>query len=722
VGLAIVIGLISIGLAAWTGREGRSRRGWVIELAAWTIAVALVVVSLAEPVWLEESGREEPGRFVILVDGSRSMAVRELGGPRSSQVSDILDSLEPSADIYTFGEDIQVGAPDSWTLGGTDLGAALATVGDRYLGQPVRGIAVITDGLDRGALRREAMDPEVTDFQVPALPGPVTFYQVGTSEALQDLAIDEVIAGGFAFLRTPFTIEAKVRGTPGLRTTASLHREGRHVAEEPVLLDEAGWGKVRFEVTPTRVGRSAWEVSVPTMVGDAVPGNNSYPVVIRVVRDRTRVLQVSGSPSYDQKFLRLFLKEDPSVDLVSFFILRTHEDFGAGWSSGELSLIAFPYDRLFSEDLSSFDLVILQNFNYKPYFNRQPEALLSNMANYVREGGALVMIGGDRSFDLADFADTPIANVLPVKLGVTGPKTDGRAFQPVLTDAGKAHPLTRLASTPEVSAEIWERLPEMDGINLSRGLATDSAMLLAHPTLRTGGRPVPVAAVREVGAGRSMALMVDASWRWSFSEAAQGHGNQTYLRFWKQALRWLVADPDDRRVVVSPARENVMLGDEVQLRIRVRDAGYGPVDQQLVTGTVLGPAGTVESFEVMTDAAGEAVTRFETRVRGAHRVQVQAGDGAADQAESVFSVSARDPELAQIVPDSAYLQRLAQAYGERGSYRPPGDHSGPLQDERATRQVFDRRQTALAASPMMAVLFGLFASASWWIRRREGSR
>ena len=252
--LASVVGLVAIVAAAWTGRADRKRSSRIIELSTWTLAVGLVIMSLAEPIWVEESGREESGRFVILVDGSRSMGVRELTGARGDQVSDILDALPEGADVYTFGEDVQVGPPDGWTLSGSDLGAALATISDRYLGQPVQGVAVITDGLDRGALRREAMDPEVTDFVAPPLPGPVTLYQVGAAQALDDLAIDEVITGGFAFLRTPFTLEAKVRGEPGLRTTVTLQREGRHVAEEPVVLDEEGRGRVRFEVRPTRVG------------------------------------------------------------------------------------------------------------------------------------------------------------------------------------------------------------------------------------------------------------------------------------------------------------------------------------------------------------------------------------------------------------------------------------------------------------------------------------
>jgi uncharacterized membrane protein len=716
VGLCVLIWAVAL----WTGRvSARSKGSRAVEAILLMLSLALVAIGLADPVWLEESGREEPGRVVVLVDGSRSMDVQDGSRPRSEAVNSALEHLGGDVDVYTFDADVRVGAPQEWSGRDTNLGAALSAVADRYLGQPVRAVVVITDGLDRGPLRRAVNEGSTV---VPFLPGPVTFVQIGSQQQLQDLSVDDVVAGGFAFLRTPFTLEAKIRGVAGLRTTVTLRREGRLVAEEPVLLDDTGHGQVKFEATPNRVGRSVWEVSVPVVAGDAVPGNNVFPVVVRVVRDRTRVLQVSGAPSYDQKFLRLFLKEDPSVDLVSFFILRTHEDFGAGWHSQELSLIAFPYERLFNEDLSSFDLVVLQNFNYAPYFERSSSVLLDNIARYVRQGGALVMVGGDRSFDLADYAGTPIADVLPVKLGVEIPKTDGRAFRPSLTKAGEVHPVTRLAGTTAASVATWARLPEMDGLNLSMGAKPGAAVLLSHPDLRHGGAPLPVLTVGEVGAGRTMALMVDSSWRWSFSEAAEGHGNQAYLRFWKGAIRWLVADPDDRRVVVSPSRENVMLGDPVQLRVKVRDTEYGPVQDVKITGTVMGPNGTAASLALVTDANGEAVTHFEPTGRGAHRVVVRVGEGAADEAETVFSVSARDPELEEIAPDGVFLRNLASLYGERGSFRPPGDSSPPLMDDEATRQVHDQRQTSLSAIPLLSALFALFASLSWWVRRRGGGR
>lgn len=712
---ATLLGVASIVFAV---RKGGSQRRWV-EFGLWTMAVVIAVVSLAEPIWLEESGRTVPGRSVVLVDGSRSMDVLEGTRPRSEGVQDILQQFDESVDVYTFGSSLTAGAPEKWVLSETDLGAALDAVTDRYLGQSLQSVVVITDGLDRGGLRSRVLAGSAS--VAPPLPGPLTVYQIGESAALQDQAIIDVKTGGFAFLRTPFLLEAQLQGTPGRELPVTLRREGRLVDEAKLTLDENGLGEVQFEVTPNDVGRFIWDVSIPVDTADGVPGNNNYPVVVRVVRDRTRVLQVSGSPSYDQKFLRLFLKEDPSIDLVSFFILRTHEDFTAGWYSDELSLIAFPYERLFSEQLSTFDVVILQNFDYKPYFERAPEQLLNNIAQFVREGGALVMIGGDRSFDLGAYGGTAIEEILPVRLGVEGSQVDLRPFLPTLTSSGAGHPVTRLAGTDADSTKTWSRLPAMDGMNLNRGAVEDAAVLLEHPELRTSGEPMPVLAIRELEHGRTMALMADASWRWSFSEAGTGKGNQAYLRFWKGAMRWLVADPDDRRLVVRPSKENLLVGEEMRLTIFARDAGYEPVPGRRVHGEIRGPEGLSSTFDVVTDESGQATTQYVPETMGSHRVLVSTSEHSSDQAETVFSVTNRDPELAEIIPDGEFLKKLVASYGsKRAAYRGPGNTDAPVKDDSAVRVVDERKQTSLAAVPLTALLFGLFASAAWWVRRRNG--
>ncbi len=724
VALAAAAALLALALAWWTGRASgsRFRAG---ELGLWALALGLLVCAAAGPQWVEEEGRREPAHLVALVDASASMAVLEGGAPRAAEVREILDALGPEVEVYAFDEELRVSSaealtdPGAYAGRGTDVGVALSALTERYLGQDLRGVVLISDGLDRGALRREwrAGQP----MGLPELPGPLTVYQVGTGGDLEDLAVDDVVTGGFAFLRTPFSLTAKLRGAPGQRVPVTLSREGRLVGSREATLDENGEAQVEFQITPTSVGRFCWEVSVPVAADDAVPGNNVFPVVVRVVRDRTRVLQVSGSPSFDQKFLRLFLKEDPSVDLVSFFILRTHEDMGAGWGSDELSLIEFPYDRLFAEDLGTFDLVVLQNFDYAPYFEYRQRELLSNLAEYVRSGKALVMTGGDRSFDLGAYQNTALAEVLPLKLGVDGPKSDEASFRPRLTSAGLAHPITRLAGDPDESRAVWERLPEMDGLNLTLGPADGAAVLLDNPNSTcAGGRPCPVLAVREVGEGRTMALTVDASWRWSFTEAASGKGNQAYLRFWKNAMRWLVADPADRRVVVVPSRENVLLGDEVRLVVSVHDAGYQPVSGAEVALVVQGPEGEAGRFSLATDTTGEAAVAFRPTAKGAHRVEARAGGSAGDRGETVFAVSARDPELVEILPDRGFLEALASESG--GRYAAPGERAEPLLDENAGREVRERKETALGTSPLLMALIGLAASGAWTLRRRGGAR
>jgi len=708
IALAMGAGLLILILTSRRRGEGK-----VIELVCSALALSAVVWGIADPIWFEADGRTEPGRTVVLVDGSRSMGVET---ERIERALRVLQDLGGDPDVYTFGERLQAGPPQDWTDSGTDIGAALEAVADRYLGQTLRSIVLVTDGIDRGGLRANLAGE--SDSAAPFLPGPLTVVQVGETISGIDNAVTDIQTGGFAFLRTPFPLTAGVQGAPESDLTVTLRREGRLVDTQRVTLDSMGQGSVRFEVTPNAVGRFVWEISVPDAVDDAVPGNNSHAVVVRVVRDRTRVLQVCGSPSYDQKFLRLFLKDDPSVDLVSFFILRTHEDFASGWYPDELSLIAFPYERLFTEQLETFDVVIFQNFDFKPYFERDPNGLLGNIVAFIRSGGAMVMIGGDRSFDLGEYAGTPIEGVLPVKLGVKGELANEEPFRPVLADGGNQHPVTRIAGTVEDSEVAWARLPTLDGMNRNRGLVDGAAALLTHPELTSGGDPMPVLAVREVGEGRTMALMSDASWRWSFSEAATGRGNQAYLRFWKGALRWLVADPDDRRVVVQPSAENVLLGQELRVTTTIRDAGFNPVEGVRYSGLVEAPDGSRTNIEGITDASGIGVSMITPTVQGAHRVRVTSDEQGA--AETVFSVVTRDPELAEVSADGEFLQRLAAAYGTRGAFRGPNEAVEPLIDSTAERVIDEQRSVSLASMPILALIFGLFGGFAWWTRRRHG--
>ncbi len=717
---ALVAALVVVALA-W--RSGRHVKPVAPELLLLVGALIPVLFAVTGPVWVEANGRIEAPRYAVLIDDSSSMGVLEEGVPRYARVEEALAQLDADrVDVYRFGGALTVGGEPTWVRPGTDLGAALNALGDRYAGERLAGVAIITDGIDRGGMRRLF---EQGQLPAPELPGPLTLYQVGRPGEVTDLAVTSVSSGGFAFIHSSFDITAELQGTgfEGRAVSVTLKADGAPIATRSVQLDDSGYGTVSFPVLRSQPGRTIYEVAVDDFEGDAVPGNNAMPVAVRVVRDRLRVLQVCGSPSFDEKFLRLFLKQDPSVDLVSFFILRTNDDTVTEYRDTELSLISFPYMTLFQEELNSFDLVIFQNFDYAEFFRNDGTRLLGNIEQFVRSGKGFVMMGGDRSFDLGEYEGTPIANILPVELGLPAEDSvDLAPFVPELSEPGRVHPVTRLLGGSIDNEALWGRMPPLDGMNLSVGLAPGSAQLLGHPTLKTAdGEPMPVLAVREVGEGRTMALMGDSSWRWVMTEASRGNGNQAYLRFWKNSIRWLVKDRDGQRVRVDTAKENVVIGETVRVVASVRDVGFEPQPDVPVRGSVIGQ-GRVLQLEGRTDAFGEAVFEVPATMRGAWTVTLEAGEPGQliGTDETSYAVTDRDPELDDIRPDEDFLAALALATG--GLHYRPGDYGAPLWDEDAARRVEELIETPLWSAPVIPLLAGVLLSLSWWLRRRRGLR
>src|SRR5690606_11763419 len=153
-------------------------------------------------------------------------------------------------------------------------------------------------------------------------------------------------------------IEATIvgHGLRGQAVTVELRRDGELVERTSVTLGVEGV-PVRFEVAPDRVGQFVYEVVVDPVEGEATTANNRHAFVVKVLRDKVRVLHVAGRPDWDVRALRTLLRRDPNVELLSYYILRGLDDISREDTSAPLSLIPFPTDELFKEELGSFDLV-----------------------------------------------------------------------------------------------------------------------------------------------------------------------------------------------------------------------------------------------------------------------------------------------------------------------------------------------------------------------------
>ena len=349
-----------------------------------------------------------------------------------------------------------------------------------------------------------------------------------------------------------------------------------------------------------------------------------------MIRDRVRILHLAGRPSWDERFLRSMLRRDPNVDLVSFFILRTETD-EQPWNHDDLSLIPFPTFEIFEEQLRSFDLVIFQNFNYAPY---GVEPFLPNVRDYVEEGGAIAMIGGDLSFASGGYGLTALRDVLPVELPPAPPTLEGEndtslttdLFKPRLTPEGHTHPVTSLLLDPRENEARWGKLPPLEGINRVPRAKPNAATLLAHPTLKgADGKPAPVLVAGDAGKGRALALLTDSVWHWGFPAAGEGDDGRAFQRFWENAIRWLVRDPALTLLHIDLERQEYRRNQPISARVRAVHADYTPAANVEVSVDVVGAgseagAKPLRSLQATTDGEGETQAEIGALPPGAYRL------------------------------------------------------------------------------------------------------
>ena len=269
------------------------------------------------------------------------------------------------------------------------------------------------------------------------------------------------------------------------------------------------------------------------VVIEAAPGpeeltlaNNRTAMTIAGVRDRLRVLLVTGKPNQAGRVWRDLLKSDPSVDLVHFTILRP--PFKTDYARPEeLALIAFPTEELFEEKLTEFDLIIFDQYERQGVIT---QAYLANMSRYVADGGALLIVAGEQFAGPASLARSPLASVLPAT--PTGVIRTG-SFKPQLTGPGKRHSVT--APLDDTQWGEWMRYIEADAV------AGD--VLIAGPE----GRPLLI--VDRVDKGRVGMLMSDQIWLW-----ASGHdGGGPFAELIRRMVHWMMKEPEleERRLSIQ---------------------------------------------------------------------------------------------------------------------------------------------------------------------------
>ena len=499
-----VLAAVGLGLAGVAMVKGGS--GWALR----ALALAVLVAALANPLAVREE--HEPLRDValIVVDRTSSQGVGERRAETAAALKSIGEGLARFEDLEVRTIEItDDGAGDK----GTRLFGALAQAAGEISRQRFAGAVLITDG-------------QIHDVPAaPPVPRPVHVLLTGKpGESDRRLVIEQ--APGYGIVGKEVTIRYRVEDRRAEKTKgfgANLARVRMRYDDNQEKIAQTPVGKSeQFTFTLDHAGPTVVELEVDTAAGELSTLNNRTLVNINGVRDRLRVLLVSGQPHAGERTWRNLLKSDPSVDLIHFTILRPpeKEDFTP---LRELALIAFPIQELFETKLQEFDLIVFDRYVVRDVL---PPSYLRNIVNFVKEGGALLLAVGPEFASLRSLYQTPLGKVMPA--APTG-KVLERGFWPRLTDIGYRHPVT--AGLPRNGTET----PEW-----GRWFRQIEAVPKTGRVLMQGLDGKPLLLLDRIGKGRVAQILSDHIWLWA--RGFEGGGPQAELL--RRLAHWLMKEPD----------------------------------------------------------------------------------------------------------------------------------------------------------------------------------
>ena len=485
--------------------------------AIWRFAAAsLILLALMNPSVLREEREGLDDVVALVVDQSESQKIAGRDAKTEQALADLqrqlADQDNVSVRVVRAGEGGTAADRD-----GTELFSELTRALEDVAPNRLAGAILLTDGQVHDA------PPQA---EGGAFGAPIHTLIVGERDGYdRKLTVERAPVFGIVGESVSVTLRVDEYGGTGANTrkliSVDVLVDGRPVQSQYLPVGQPR--TIDFEID--HGGENVVEIRVETDPEELTEKNNVAVLEVSGVRDRLRVLLVSGEPHAGERTWRNLLKADPSVDLVHFTILRPPEKQD-GTPIDELSLIAFPTRELFSEKLSEFDLIIFDRYQRR---NVLPLIYLANVARFVEDGGALLTAAGPAFATALSLYRTPLAGVLPAQ--PTGDVVE-QGYRPRVTGAGARHPVTA-------------QLPGMNNLstedpNWGRWFRLVSTERVSGSTLMSGPDDGPVLVLDRVGDGRVAQLLSDHSWLWA--RGYEGGGPQAELL--RRLAHWLMKEPE----------------------------------------------------------------------------------------------------------------------------------------------------------------------------------
>lgn len=649
------------------------------------LAAFFLGLALSNPQTVSEDRTRLPDTVIVIKDQTQSMALGDRTLMADTVETTIRENISRAGNLNI---DTVILSPDD---DGTRLSRTLADALGSVPSGRLAGVIALTDGRAH----------DVSGATAALLPEGVPFHAliIGDPEA-RDRRISAITAPKFGVVGELAEFELRVDdpGYEGERALIEVRLNGERKARFPITIGDT----LSIPLEIERRGRNTVEMTVePAEGGELTLNNNQFITEMSGIRDRMRVLLITGEPHKGGRAWRNLLKSDPAIDLVQFTILTQPRVKSVNATENELSLIQFPTQQLFEDRLDDFDLIIFDQYQRRELAVRRgrsrPTILpryFNNIVNYVEDGGALLLATGPAFATEDSLFLTPLVSVLPTR--PTG-ETSLDPFRPELNEKGRRHPITRsFAGRDDQSWGPWYR-----------AIGNDP---LSGNVLMEGPDGTPLFIIDRVRDGRVAMLMSDQAWLW-----AKGHqGGGPYREMFRRTAHWLLGEPDLDAETLSAIAANG------QLQIERRSLEDVPTD-----GRVIYPDGREETFSV--SRAGDGIFTATLPLGGIGAYRLRHGDISTIAAVGTLNAI----EFRELLPTTEILSPLAEATdgsvrtigidAERTPdvrYRQSGAMSGDnwigLRDNEAfTVTRSDRKPLA----PPLIFFLAFFAALAWgWMR------
>ncbi len=586
----------------------------------------------------------------IFVDASLSMSVENRVNKITGIIKKIKTGIGKHSDIklFEFGKIIKKVNNDDYSkikavYGSTDISRIIKESG-------LDSKIIISDGrYNNGA------DPLAMNALSLV---PVFTIGVGSKKIVPDIGINDLKTPGIGFRNQKVIVKFKLTNNAcsSGKIMVYLKEKDNLISRKEIELGSEKEIPVSLEFIPVKSGLKNYTIITEKISGEINISNNRRNFQLQVNREKIRVLYVSGQPSWEYSFFRRLVKSDPQIELVSFLILRNPANVTIV-PEYELSLIHFPAREMFTKEIYEFDLLIYDNFSYSRFF---PRSYLTHIKKFVLKGGGFIMLGGEDSFKRGKYADTPIAEILPVYMNNEHSNWTVKKFK-AIPSKSMSHPILNLAEDEKISDEVWNDMPELEGYDPALEAKPDATVLVSNE------EGIPILTVTNAGKGRAMAFNTNTAWRWCMGLSSMGKTPYYYNRFWYKVIRYMIQSGDQKNVQIFPGKDRANVGDKINVNIKVLDQFWQPVNTARVKVHLKTPSGkrVPAGWIYHSGDEGWYNTVIPVTEEGLYRITARAyeGDKLLDEGVEEFAGMKINRELLNTSLNKELLEKIAELSG-----------------------------------------------------------